>query len=160
MRKSILIPWLIIVISSSGMLFYSSVAEIDAYHTVFNFKLQVYDVTVIQNITGNFESLKVSSSIYNPSSLFSFKLNMINLTVILNEQEAEYLGGPKYPLRTISPGESSSVILTYPVVEQDLDFFDNAINTGSWNWTFYIRVNLNTIILGDGQYDRSQSFQA
>ena len=159
MRKSILILWLVIVTSFTGILLYSTAAEIDAYHTVFNFEFQISDVTIIQNQTGNFQTLEVSASIFNPSALFSFRVNMIKGIVMLNEQGSEYLRGPQWLLKTISPGANSSVTWAYPILEQDLDLLNDANTTGTWRWYFSLKVNVDTIVLGNDEFDRSQSFQ-
>lgn len=159
MRKIILATWLVITIGFSGLLIYSIVYEIDLYDTIVNFKFQIYDVSIVKNSTGDIVSLIVSASIRNPSHFSSFDLNSIQVGVVLNEQESEYLYGPKWFLKTIQPRENTSVAWSYNIYPKDVDLFNKANTTGTWNWYFSISVRLDASIVGEGLFDRSQPFQ-
>ena len=70
-----------------------------------------------------------------------------------------YLRGTRWFVKTISSRGSSLVSLTYPVLIQDVDFLEDGITSGIWSWYFLIQIHLESVILGNAIYDRSQPFQ-
>ncbi|MFX1282779.1 MAG: hypothetical protein ACFFB5_03955 [Promethearchaeota archaeon] len=160
MRKIVLIPWFLIVITFSGFLLYSTIYEIEAYNIIVNFEFQIFDVAVIKNSTGDIVSLKISAIIWNPSHISSFEFRSITVrTIILNGETPEYLGGQKWFSRIISPRENVSVTWAYNIRPQAVVFFNEADHNETWSWFFVIQVNIDSNIIGRSGYDRSQPFQ-
>ncbi|MFX0205087.1 MAG: hypothetical protein ACFFDT_03810 [Candidatus Hodarchaeota archaeon] len=159
MRKFILVPWIVLIIGCSGLLFYSSIYEIDLYETLVNFKFQISDVNIIRNNTGEITTLHVSASIMNPSHFSSFTFLSIKGEVFLNGQESEYLRLVKWYSKTIHPREDKLITWSYEIFPQDIGLFIDANNTDTWNWYFSITIRLDASIVEEGLYDRSQPFQ-
>ncbi|MFX0170535.1 MAG: hypothetical protein ACFE9L_01315 [Candidatus Hodarchaeota archaeon] len=160
MGKIILITWFAIIIIFSTILIYSVFYEIDAYETVINFKFKINEVNIEKNSSTNeIIRLRISASIWNPSSFSSFQFNSIRGFVLLNGLEPEYLHGREYFFRTILPNENATVSWSYPILSHDAELLNEAEENGSWSWYFIIQVFLDSNIVGKVGYDRSQPFQ-
>ncbi|MHA1977207.1 MAG: hypothetical protein ACW98F_17495 [Candidatus Hodarchaeales archaeon] len=158
MRKIILIIWIIVVIVSSGILAYSTLYEIDSYQTVLDFKLQITNVGINTNSTGQFDRISISGNFWNPSYFSSIRLKSIENNVRLNGQGSEYLRKLHWFTLLISPRTNRPLSLTITILPQNLGIFTEANSTSIWNWSFNLKVNLVSSIIEAGQYDRSQEF--
>ncbi|MFW9904657.1 MAG: hypothetical protein ACFFFH_10015 [Candidatus Thorarchaeota archaeon] len=159
MNKIILISWIVITLSFTGLLVSSIIYEIDAFYTALNIEFEIYEATIVKNSTDNsFLSLKVSAWITNPSQISSFILKSLRGPITLNSKSLEYVGGLKWFTIDILPQENTSVTWAYTILEQDVDKFIEAEKNGVWDWFFDIRIVIVSNLIESTMYDRSQSF--
>jgi hypothetical protein len=158
MRKSVLISWLIIIISFCGLFVSSIVYENDAFFTMINFKFEIFEAIVVKNDTDDIVSLRVSASIWNPSRVSSIRLQMVRGYVLLNSQGSTFLKGAKWFSLNINPQENESATWAYSILPQDVNIFNEAATNGIWNWYFDIEITIVSHLVGNRLYDRSQSF--
>ncbi|MFX0206036.1 MAG: hypothetical protein ACFFDT_08610 [Candidatus Hodarchaeota archaeon] len=159
MNKIVLISWIVITLSFTGLLVSSIIYEIDAFYTAFNIEFEIYEATIVKNSTDNsFLSLKVSAWIKNPSQLSSFNLKSLRGPISLNNKRLEYVGGLKWFTKDILPQENASVRWAYTILEQDEDSFIEAENSGVWEWFFDIKIVIVSNIIESTMYERPQSF--
>jgi hypothetical protein len=158
MRKIILKSWIVLVFVFSGMLAYSTLYEIDSYQTVLDFKFQISDVSIMTNATGKFERFSISGNFWNPSFFSSIRLKSIDNTVLLNGQGSEYLRKLHWFSIMIPPRNNRPVSLSFSILPQNIEIFNEANGSAVWNWSFHLNINLISSIIEEGQYDRSQEF--
>jgi hypothetical protein len=159
MNKIILISWIVITLSFTGLLVSSIIYEIDAFYTALNIEFEIYEATIVKNSTDNsFLSFKVSAWISNPSQISSFNLKSLRGPITLNNKHLEYVEGLKWFTKDILPQENTSISWAYTILEQDMDNFIEAEQIGSWEWFFDIKIVIVSNIIDSTMYDRSQSF--
>ncbi|MFX0013835.1 MAG: hypothetical protein ACFFB2_03645 [Promethearchaeota archaeon] len=160
MKKIILVSWLIIVLSFSGLFVSSIVYEIDAWYTMVNFKFELHEINIVKNSTEDIVSMRASATITNPSRISSFTLYSIRVSVSLNNQKLLYISNSlKWYYLDVPPQENKIVSWGYLDLQQaDVDILNAAESEGTWNWFLNIRVTLISGFLGTEDYDRSQSF--
>jgi len=161
MKKIIIIIWLVWVILSAGILIFSIGYEVDMYYGIVNFDLEITQVTIVKNETGQITKMQVSASVTNPSSLTSFEVLAIKPTVFLNEQNPEYIRGQKWIFAHIHPGKSVNISWQYTVEEADRELFNEAEqNNNTWNWFFYMEILLrfDSDLVDDYSFVRTQFF--
>ncbi|MFX0049918.1 MAG: hypothetical protein ACFFAJ_13520 [Candidatus Hodarchaeota archaeon] len=159
MGKIILLTWFALILIFSTILVYSVLYEIDAYDTVVKFQFQINEVIIEKNSTDDIENLIIFASIRNPSQFSTFEFNSIRGYVFLNGLEPIYLHGREYFFKDVLPKENVSVSWGYSIEPQDADLLNEADESGTWSWYFYILVFLDSNIVGRNYYDRSQPFQ-
>ena len=159
MNKIILISWIVITLSFTGLLVSSLVYEMDAFYTALNIEFQIYEATIVKNSTDNsFLSLKLSAWITNPSQISSFNLKSLRGPISLNNIRFEYIGGLKWFTKNILPQENTTVTWAYTILEQDMDAFIDAERNGVWEWFFDIKILIVSHLIESTMYDRPQSF--
>ncbi|UCG03878.1 MAG: hypothetical protein JSW11_07810 [Candidatus Heimdallarchaeota archaeon] len=159
MRKLVLGTWIIIVIISSGLLISSMIYEMDEYQGIVHFEFYIDEVNILTNDLGEMTKIQILSSLWNPSRISSFELNMIEVMVFLNGEESISIQR-KWFYRTINPKVNTSIKWLHDI--DNVNPFIDANATGDWNWYFYIQINIESEMVESVRlqlFDRSQPFQ-
>jgi hypothetical protein len=161
-RTLFLVVWLVVILSGSVLLSYSSIYEVEVYRATEQFDLRINQVILVKNgSSGDILLLQVNATCTNPSSLVPIRFFSIDTIVFVNGTQLQYAHGMVYPTTSIiQPGASLSFVWSYHIDEAvDEAILQAAEASGGWNWYFWLTVFLVAPIRGIVPSMRSQAFE-
>lgn len=158
-RRTRILIFLVIILSSTVLLSASSFYQIDTYRAL-SFPIEITEIRVVQNETsGEYRRIEVSIDIYNPSLTLNLRFYWIDTRIYLNGDTFHYGWGVKGSLTDIPPGGVHSFGWYYPVTEEDTPIFQAAVANGAWNWLLYMKPFIEAGFLGRNEVTRTLLYE-